>query len=58
MRQCLRLYLEAWSTGVKTIYYVRSKALEVILQPSCEAACHKEDSMMELKKSLQPGGRL
>ena len=29
MRQVLRLYLEAWRVGVKTIYYVRSKALEV-----------------------------
>ena len=31
MRQVLRLYLEAWRVGVKTIYYVRSKALEVCL---------------------------
>ena len=29
MRQVLELYLQAWKCGVKTIYYVRSKALEV-----------------------------
>ena len=29
MRQILELYIKAWEVGVKTIYYVRSKALEV-----------------------------
>ena len=29
LRQVLELYLQAWREGVKTIYYVRSKALEV-----------------------------
>lgn len=29
MRQLLNLYLMAWECGVKTLYYVRSKSLEV-----------------------------
>ena len=29
MRQILELYIKAWENGVKTIYYVRSKSLEV-----------------------------
>lgn len=29
MRQILELYIKAWESGVKTIYYVRSKSLEV-----------------------------
>ena len=33
-RQILDLYLLAWESGVKTIYYIRSKSLEVI---ECEA---------------------
>ena len=37
LRQVLRLYLEAWSRGVKTIYYVRSKSLEVEECESCSA---------------------
>ena len=37
MRQVLRLYLEAWRAGVKTIYYVRSKALEVEDCESCSS---------------------
>ena len=37
MRQVLRLYLEAWKVGVKTIYYVRSKALEVEDCESCSS---------------------
>lgn len=37
MRQVLRLYLEAWRAGVKTIYYVRSKALEVEACESCSS---------------------
>ena len=28
-RQVLRLYIMAWECGVKTIYYIRSKSLEV-----------------------------
>lgn len=35
MRQVLSLYLEAWRDGVKTIYYVRSKSLEVEECESC-----------------------
>ena len=35
MRQVLALYLEAWRGGVKTIYYVRSKSLEVEECESC-----------------------
>ena len=36
-RQVLRLYLEAFEEGVKTIYYVRSKALEVESCESCSS---------------------
>lgn len=35
MRQILSLYLLAWKSGVKTIYYVRSKSLEVEECESC-----------------------
>lgn len=35
MRQVLDLYLLAWKNGVKTIYYVRSKSLEVEECESC-----------------------
>ncbi len=35
MRQVLRLYVLAWECGVKTIYYVRSKSLEVEECESC-----------------------
>lgn len=35
MRQVLDLYIEAWQCGVKTIYYVRSKSLEVEECTSC-----------------------
>ncbi len=35
MRQVLNLYLEAWRDGVKTVYYVRSKSLEVEECESC-----------------------
>ena len=35
MRQVLALYLEAWRSGVKTIYYIRSKSLEVEDCESC-----------------------
>lgn len=37
MRQVLNLYIDAWKQGVKTIYYVRSKALEVEECESCSA---------------------
>ena len=37
MRQVLNLYIEAWKAGVKTIYYVRSKSLEVEGCDSCSA---------------------
>ena len=35
LRQLFHLYLEAWEQGVKTIYYVRSKSLEVKECESC-----------------------
>lgn len=37
MRQVLELYILAWKCGVKTIYYVRSKSLEVEECDSCSA---------------------
>ena len=37
MRRVLDLYLLAWEKGVKTLYYVRSKALEVQDCDSCTA---------------------
>lgn len=37
MRGVLDLYLLAWETGVKTIYYVRSKSLEVEECESCSS---------------------
>lgn len=37
MRQVLNLYIQAWAEGVKTIYYVRSKALEVEECESCSS---------------------
>lgn len=37
MRQVLNLYIQAWEEGVKTIYYVRSKALEVEECESCSS---------------------
>lgn len=36
-RKVLNLYLEAWKRGVKTIYYVRSKSLEVEECESCSS---------------------
>ncbi len=36
LRQVLNLYLLAWECGVKTVYYVRSKSLEV---EECESWC-------------------
>ena len=35
MRRLLNLYVQAWKEGVKTIYYVRSKSLEVEECESC-----------------------
>lgn len=35
MRDILDLYIQAWEEGVKTIYYVRSKSLEVEACESC-----------------------
>jgi len=37
LRQVLNLYLLAWKKGVKTIYYIRSKSLEVEECESCFA---------------------
>lgn len=37
LRQVLNLYILAWESGVKTIYYVRSKSLEVEECDSCSA---------------------
>lgn len=37
MRKVLNLYLLAWKSGVKTIYYVRSKSLEVEECDNCSA---------------------
>ena len=37
MRQVLDLYLLAWEQGVKTVYYVRSKSLEVEECESCSS---------------------
>ena len=37
MHQVLNLYLQAWKVGVKTVYYVRSKSLEVEECESCSS---------------------
>ena len=37
MKQGLNLYTLAWEQGVKTIYYVRSKSLEVEECESCSS---------------------
>lgn len=37
MRMILNLYIQAWEEGVKTVYYVRSKSLEVEECDSCSA---------------------
>ncbi len=37
LRQVLNLYVLAWESGVKTIYYVRSKSLEVEECESCSS---------------------
>ena len=40
LRQLFHLYVEAWEAGVKTIYYVRSKSLEV---EECESCASYEE---------------
>ena len=35
LRQILNLYILAWECGVKTVYYIRSKSLEVEECESC-----------------------
>ncbi|MDU5505052.1 MAG: hypothetical protein E6073_07915, partial [Anaerococcus vaginalis] len=35
MRQILNIYLTAWEAGVKSLYYVRGKSLEVEDCDSC-----------------------
>ena len=35
MRQILNVYIKAWESGVKSIYYVRGKSLEVEECDSC-----------------------
>ena len=37
LRQVLNLYILAWKSGVKTVYYVRSKSLEVEECESCSS---------------------
>ncbi len=37
LRQVLGLYLTAWEEGVKTIYYIRSRSLEVEECESCSS---------------------
>lgn len=37
MRQILDLYIKAWEEGIKTIYYIRSKSLEVEDCESCSS---------------------
>ena len=37
MRQVLDLYISAWEEGVKTVYYIRSKSLEVEECESCSS---------------------
>jgi ribonucleoside-diphosphate reductase alpha chain len=37
MRQIMNLYIEAWKSGVKSVYYVRSKSLEVTECETCSA---------------------
>ena len=36
-KKLLKLYLRAWEKGVKTLYYVRSKSLEVEECETCSA---------------------
>lgn len=37
LKQVLNLYIQAWESGVKTVYYVRSKSLEIEECESCSA---------------------
>jgi ribonucleoside-diphosphate reductase, alpha subunit len=37
MRQIMNLYIQAWKSGVKSVYYVRSKSLEVTECETCSA---------------------
>ena len=37
MRMILNLYIKAWENGIKTIYYVRNKSLEIEECDSCSA---------------------
>ena len=37
LRQVLELYIKAWECGLKTIYYVRSKSLEIEECESCSS---------------------
>ena len=37
MRKLLNLFIQAWEENVKTLYYVRSKSLEVEECESCSA---------------------
>lgn len=37
MRQVMNLYIQAWECGVKTVYYIRSKSLEVSECESCSS---------------------
>ncbi|MDU5237529.1 MAG: hypothetical protein E6192_08290, partial [Finegoldia magna] len=37
MRTILNIYIRAWEKGIKSIYYVRSKSLEVEDCDSCSA---------------------
>ena len=37
MRQIMNLYIKAYKCGVKSIYYVRSKSLEISECESCSA---------------------
>ena len=36
-RQVLNLYVEAWKNGIKSVYYVRSRSLEVEECESCSS---------------------
>ena len=37
LRQILNLYILAWESGVKTIYYIRSQSLETEECESCSS---------------------
>lgn len=37
LKQILNLYIQAWESGVKTIYYIRNQSLEVEACESCSA---------------------